>query len=93
MIQPLWTSLWEIPDRRMECLVFFGRWAKVIEVGLGRVGIGMRCGVQGAGSSRDRPGGPGRWPGWPDRTVLWCGRSGAGSQDGGGSTPVSALMP
>ena len=30
MIQPLWTSLWEIPDRRMECLVFFGRWAKVI---------------------------------------------------------------
>ena len=45
MIQPLWTSLWEIPDRRMECLVFFGRWAKVIEVGLGRVGAGMRCGV------------------------------------------------
>ena len=45
MIQPLWTSLWEIPDRRMGWLVFFGRWAKVIEVGLGRAGIGMRCGV------------------------------------------------
>ena len=30
MIQPLWTSLWEIPDRRMEWLVFFGRWVEVI---------------------------------------------------------------
>ena len=72
MIQPLWTSLWEIPDRRMEWLVFFGRWVEVIEVGLGRVGAGMRCGVQGAGRSRDRPG---------------------VRADGGGSAPVSALMP
>ena len=36
--------------------MFFGRWAEVIEVGLGRVGAGMRCGVWGAGRSRDRPG-------------------------------------
>ena len=36
--------------------MFFGRWVEVIEVGLGRVGAGMRCGVQGAGRSRDRPG-------------------------------------
>ena len=47
---------------------------------------GCGAGFRG-GSFSGSSGGPGRWLGWPDRTVLWCGRSGAGSQDGGGSAP------
>ena len=60
----------------LECLVFFGRWVEVIEVGLGRVGAGMRCGVQGAGRSRDRPGF--RAGGRGGRIVRSCGAGGRG---------------
>ena len=62
------------------------------EVGLGRVGAGMRCGVQGAGRSRDRPGV--RAGGRGGRIVQSCGAGGRvpGRRMAGGA-PVSALMP
>ena len=62
------------------------------EVGLGRVGAGMRCGVQGAGRSRDRPGV--RAGGRGGRIVWSCGAGGRGPGRGmAGGVPVSALMP
>ena len=77
----------------LECLVFFGRWVEWSWGGVGSCRCRDAVRGLGGGSFSGSSGVPGRWPGWPDRVVLWRGRSGAGSQDGGGSAPVSALMP